>query len=130
MSSKRSLQLLSRPGGSPGELGFKLTAEAREGDGLLRVWLRRVEAWDRNLDPRVDSPDWDVRCYRWQDSAFALQTELTVRDLATLEGDYRFPTLASAQLPADNGDPVHDAVVIWARRVTAPAPPTAADVAP
>ena len=136
--SRRTLEMLRHAGGAPGSAGFKLTGFADDG-GLCRVWLRRRDPWERYLDPRFRSSVWDVRCYTWQDSAFALVAEFELATLDTLAATYRFeaPTDAIARLGA-NGDVVHDAVLAWAKRVLGapaevatevakPAPPPPAD---
>lgn len=132
MTTRTLLQLLPGPNGVLGEQGFTLTGVAKEGHGLCRVSLRRVDAWHRYLDPRMLSEDWDVRVYTKMDSAFALMPDYTVVDLESLEEFYEFPDggerLAELAL---NGDPVHDRAVVWARRVTgAPELPAPAPVDP
>lgn len=135
MTTRSLLQLNAGSTGVIGERGFTLTGVAREGRGLCRVALRRMDAWHRNPDPRILSEDWDLRIYTKTDSAFVLMTTFTVQDLEQLEEDYAFPdgreVLAEISL---NGDPVHDRVLVWARRVTgapdlpAPAPVTPANI--
>lgn len=122
------LQLLTSPGGRPGDLGFKLTGHAREGDGLIRVWLRRIGPWERYLDPRGASSVWDVRVSIRRDSAFELQGDLSVRDLPGLEDawDFRAGGGMIAQM-VPNGDFVHDAALAWARSATRPAAAGASD---
>lgn len=119
MTTRKYLHVLSRPDGAFGDLGFKLTGVAREGDGLCRVWLRRVDPWDRYLNPRSGSTDWDVRAYTKLDSAFEFVPEFTIDGLAQLAEDYEFPEGADelSQIEA-KGDPVHDRVLSWAREVT------------
>ena len=135
---KQQLQLLQSPAGKPGELGFKLTGISADGSQLFRVWLRRAKAWDRAINPLVDSTEWDVRCYRWVDSAFALETEQNLEvpnvgrpgtstvhsavelKLAQLAEEYTFPKVAELQRLAPNGDKVHDTVLAWAKQVTSP----------
>ena len=132
MTSRTLLQLLSGPSGVPGEHGFTLTGVAREGGGLCRVMLRRMEPWHRYPDPRIVSHEWDVRVYAKLDSAFAVLPDMTVADLERLEEDYVFPDGAEelGRL-ALNGDPVYDRAVVWARRVTgAPELPQPAAVSP
>lgn len=133
MTTRTLLQLLAEPSGVPGELGFTLTGIAREGQGLCRVLLRRLDPWHRNLNPRIRSSEWDVRVYAKLDSAFSLLPDLTVSDLARLEEDYVFPDGGEALAGlALNGDPVHDRAVVWARHVTGapelPAPPAVSPV--
>lgn len=122
------LQLLTSPGGAPGDLGFKLTGSAREGRGLCRVWLRRIEPWDRYPDPRGTSDTWDVRVFVRRDCAFVLQEQLGVRELAGLGDAWDFETHADAlRQIVPNGDPVHDAAVAWARSVAVPSAEVAVD---
>lgn len=134
MIERNHLQLLNSPADPPGHDGFKLTGTAREGRGLVRVWLRRGEPWNRYLDPRLRSAQWDVRASRRDDSAFMVIPEFTIDDLDGLSEDYAFEADADrlAQL-APNGDPVHDRVLAWAKAaigapadapVTTPAPAT------
>lgn len=119
MTTRKYLHVLSRPEGAFGDLGFKLTGIAKEGDGLCRVWLRRVDPWDRYLDSRAGSDQWDVRAYTKLDSAFEFIPDFNVGVLAALAEDYEFPDGAEelAKIEA-NGDLVHDQVLAWARNVT------------
>lgn len=99
---------------------------------MCRIWLRKLDPWHRYLNPRMGSHDWDCRVYIKSDSAFALQSEMTVNDLDSLEEAYSFPNGADGLAAlALNGDPVHDRVVVWARKVTgAPELPAPATVSP
>ena len=110
-------EMLSRRGEGPAALGFKLTGRAKEGAGLCRVWLRRVYAWDRYLDPRIPSSAWDVRLFRKVDAAFVQEDAFSFELLDGLLETHSFPQapegLASIQ-PC--GDPVHDRVLAWAKR--------------
>jgi len=131
------LQLLAPAGQRPGVSGFKLTGTALDGHGLCRVWLRRKDPWDRYLDPRIRSDVWDVRAYRKLDSAFAVIEEFTLASLDEMATTFAFPERPEGlDTLALNGDPIHDFVVGWARRVTgldaaAPAPePTPEPAAP
>ncbi len=135
---KQQLQLLQSPGGKPGELGFKLTGTSADGSQIFRVWLRQAKAWDRAINPLVDSSSWDVRCYRLVDSAFALETEQNLEvpnvgrpgtstvhsaielKLAALAEEYRFAPAPELQKLSANGDKVHDTVLAWAKKVTSP----------
>jgi hypothetical protein len=119
MNTPSSLQLLQQADAPAGSDGFKLTGRAREGVGLCRVWLRRSSPWDRYLDPRLERGAWDIRLYVKLDSAFALDTEFTVRDLDGVLDDWVFDDVSS-QLAglAKNGDPIHDATLDWARAAT------------
>ncbi|MCB9519821.1 MAG: hypothetical protein H6699_02970 [Myxococcales bacterium] len=114
----RTLELLRLGAGAPGSAGFKLTGAARDGSGLCRVWLRRKEPWERYLDPRFRSDVWDIRCYTWVDSAFALVAEFTPATLDELAERYEFEadTTGLARL-ASNGDVVHDTVLSWAKKI-------------
>lgn len=129
MVPRSHLQLLSLPGQPPGSGGFKLTGTEKDGHGVCRVWLRRVDAWDRYPDPRFDSDEWDVRAYRRTDSAFALIEEFTPASLDDLAErfDFNAPASALAGLKP-NGDQVHDRVLAWAKSTLgaadAPAPAT------
>lgn len=137
---KQQIQLLQSTGGKPGELGFKMTGTSADGSQLFRVWLRKAKAWDRAINPLVDSAEWDVRCYRWVDSAFALETEQNLEvpnvgrpgtttvhsaielKLAQLAEEYRFPASGLLAQLAPNGDRVHDTVLAWAKKVTSAHP--------
>ena len=130
------LQLLAPAGQRPGVSGFKLTGAALDGHGLCRVWLRRKDPWDRYLDPRVRSEVWDVRAYRKLDSAFAVMEEFTLASLDEMATTFAFPERPEGlDTLALNGDPIHDFVVSWARRVTgldaaAPAPEPTPETTP
>ncbi len=116
IGAARHIQVFS---GSEGVEGFKLTGRAREGSGLVRIWLRRANPWDRYLNPRLDSEKWDVRAYQKLDSAFAFVPEFSIPDLEWIAESYEF-TEGGEQLASlsANGDPVHDRVLAWARGVT------------
>ena len=116
MVPRSNLQLLSVDGGAPGSAGFKLTGASREGAGLCRVWLRRGGPWTRYLDPRFRSDDWDVRCYRRVDSAFALVEDFVVETLDGLADEFAFEAGAEIETLKPNGDTVHDTVLGWAKR--------------
>lgn len=116
MVSRSNLQLLSVDGGAPGSAGFKLTGAARDGAGLCRIWLRKGEPWTRYLDPRFRSDDWDVRCYRRLDSAFALVEEFAVETLDDLAAEFDFQGDGDIEGLKPNGDVVHDTVLGWAKR--------------
>lgn len=131
MTPKGRIQLLSSPGGTPGDLGFKMTGHAREGAGLCRVWLRRSEPWERYLDPREAPSAWDVRVSVKSDSAFVLRDDLNARNLEELEEAWSFPDdPATAAYLTPNGDPVHDRVIAWAKKMLRPARAAAATPAP
>lgn len=113
------VQLFGRDGSPLASGGFKLTGEAREGIGFCRVWLRPIEAWDRYENPRIASEHWDVRAYRKLDSAFEYVPEFTLGDLDEMAEHFEFPQVGELFDEIDyNGDPVHDQVLAWARRVT------------
>lgn len=126
-TASSNFQLLTSPGGRPGDIGFKMTGKARVGAGLCRVWLRKVEPWERAIDPRRPDSNWDVRISIRQDSAFALQSEMRASDLPSLAEQFVFPQDPGglADLCA-NGDPIHDAVVGWAHSTCVTRPPAAA----
>lgn len=119
MVSRTHLQLLSIDDGAPGSAGFKLTGYAKEGVGLCRVWLRRKDPWERYLDPRFRSDTWDVRCYTRVDSAFSLVAEFSPASLDELAETYAFTVEGDGVADlSPNGDPVHDFVLAWAKKVT------------
>jgi hypothetical protein len=119
-----SFLLLTSAGGRPGDRGFKLTGHAANGAGMCRVWLRHVEPWERAIDPRRLDTSWDVRVSIRQDSAFALQSELKIADLPALAEQFAFPKdPAGLASMANNGDPLHDAVLGWAQATCVPRPP-------
>jgi len=128
MMTPARLQLLQQADAAPGSDGFKLTGHAREGVGLCRVWLRRSNPWDRYLDPRLDRGAWDVRFYVKLDSAYALDTEFTVRDLDGVLEDWAFDADASVLAGlSPNGDPIHDTTLAWARKALGAAGAPAVD---
>jgi hypothetical protein len=119
LSTPDHVQLFGTDDEPVGSGGFKLTGEAKEGDGFCRVWLRPIEAWDRYDNPRMDSDDWDARAYRKLDSAFEFVPEFTLDDLETMAENFEFPDASDIfQQIEFNGDPVHDRVLAWARKVT------------
>jgi hypothetical protein len=115
MASPSNLQLLRLDGGAPGSAGFRLTGASREGAGLCRIWLRRKEPWSRYLDPRFRSENWDVRCYRRTDSAFALVEDFSVDTLDVLADEFAFDGGDAIDGLRPNGDIVHDTVLGWAK---------------
>lgn len=119
MHARRSVELLQAPEESPGYRGFRMQLRAKEGSGLYQVWLRRLDPWDRPLDPRRKSEVWDLRCSMKTDSAFALVQEFELRDLEALPEDWEMPERPDALGELDlNGDALHDQVVRWAWTVT------------
>lgn len=113
------LQLLQNAGGQPGELGFKLTGRAKDGSSLIRVWLRRSETWSRALNPRILSQEWDVRVFSRTDSSFTLLGDFQLSELDGLAESFDFPSSGAALSSLSlNGDPIHDRVLVWAKRVT------------
>lgn len=129
MVPRSNLQLLSLAGGTPGSAGFKLTGSSREGAGLCRIWLRRKDPWSRYLDPRFRSDDWDVRCYRRTDSAFAVVEDFRVDTLDSLAEEFSFEASGLDGLKP-NGDVVHDTVLAWAKRTLGTPADAPGDVVP
>ena len=126
--TRQRFELLQGGGRPAGEDGFRLLGQAIEGVATAQVWLRRIDTWNRYLDPREPEGAWDVRLYIREDSAFALQQEFTLRDLDELGTRFSWPaTPAGLAALKPNGDRVYDAVLAWTRRVTGvdvpPAPP-------
>lgn len=119
-TTRNHFELLRAPGPAGAVLGIRLVGRARDGGaGLCRLWLRRVERWDRAIDPRQPHSDWDCRTWIRADSAFALQTEWTLKDLDALAEQFEFPQeLDSLRSLRPVGDPVFDTVLAWAQRVT------------
>ncbi len=126
------LEILPASGPRAGADGFRLVGRALDGGrGLCRVWLRRLEPWERAIDPRASSRQWDLRVSLRLDSAFALQADFGVSQLAGLAETFAFvqrpPGLAGLR---PNGDPVHDAVLAWAREATGTTDEEPASAAP
>lgn len=128
MVPRTNIQLLSTDGGAPGSAGFKLTGSARDGSGLCRIWLRRKEPWNRYLDPRFRSDDWDVRCYRRTDSAFSLVEEFRVDTLDALAEEFAFEGAGQLAALKPNGDVVHDTVLRWAKSAVGASPDAPGEV--
>lgn len=128
------LQLLQPPGGTPGHDGLRLIGRQPSTGALCRIWLRRMLPWERAIDPRRASQSWDLRVFVKSDSAFALQSEFSVRDLDGLLETFAFQQgVAGLGEVSPNGDPLHDAVLSWAHKVTSTgpfAPRPAVDEAP
>lgn len=119
LSTPEQVQLFGKDNAPAGSGGFKLTGAAKDGEGLCRVWLRPLEAWDRALNPRMESDRWDVRAYQKLDSAFEFVPEFTLKDLEQMAENFDFPQDIDVFGTIEfNGDPVHDTVLAWARHVT------------
>lgn len=119
MFAPKDFELLSSTGGEPGDLGLRIVGRAKEGDGLVRVWLRRAEWWARYPDPRLPHAGWDVRVMRREHSSLATDDAFSWELLESLEESYDFPSAPSELADIKPlGDEIHDRVVAWAKDVT------------
>jgi hypothetical protein len=128
MLPRTRIELFEQPGQPAGTAGLRLTGTSPDAGRLARLWLRRLDPWNRNPDPRSLSDTWDLRLFVREDSAFALQQEFAPGDLDALATAWHWPT-DDGRLAALSplGDPLYDRVLAWMQQVTRPAVRAAQD---
>lgn len=124
----RRLEFQTSPGGSRGDLGFKLTGTSADGTHLARVWVRRKrgpnrQVWTRYLPPVATSNTWEVRLHERIGTGSMALIAYRPDVLTRLAEEYDFPKSAetSEALGAiASEDRLFTQIRDWAAEVTAP----------